>query len=92
MTHHQEPDVVAVWHESSAIAHRYEELRGDGTVDAWTEPPFGETRYPGEADPDHNPICSCPGPLPRAFCMECAGCADCEQCRCPSPSLLRNSG
>lgn len=88
MNHGQEHDVVAVWAEHSASGHHYEELRADGTVDAWTQPPYGETRYPGEDDPDHNPICSCPGPWPRAFCLECAGCTQCTQCRCRSPRLL----
>ncbi|MET9520326.1 hypothetical protein [Streptomyces sp. NPDC002994] len=35
----EEHEVVAVWAEHSAIGHHYEELRADGTVDAWTEPP-----------------------------------------------------
>ncbi|MBT1185203.1 hypothetical protein HET69_14570 [Streptomyces sp. CJ_13] len=39
-------------------------------VDAWTEPPFGEPPYPGQGDPDYNPICSCPGPWPLAFCLD----------------------
>jgi hypothetical protein len=65
MNHGQEHEVVAVWAEHSASGHHYEELRADGTVDAWTQPPYGETRYPGEEDPDHNPICSCPGQWPR---------------------------
>lgn len=92
MTHDQEPEVIAVWHTASAIGRHFEELLADGTVHAWTEPPFGETYYPGEGDPHYNPICGCPGPFPRAFCMECAGCADCEQCRCPGPRLLRSPG
>ncbi|UXY17613.1 hypothetical protein N8I84_01695 [Streptomyces cynarae] len=54
---------------------------------AWTEPPLGETYYPDEDDPDYNSICHCPR-TPRVFCMECAGYADCEQCRCPSPAFL----
>ncbi|MFJ6053597.1 hypothetical protein [Streptomyces sp. NPDC092307] len=86
MNHDQ--GVVAVWEEHSAIGHHHAELRVDGTVDAWTEPPFGETRYPGEGDPDHNSICGCPGQWPRAFCLECAGCAKCEQCSCNRPRLL----
>lgn len=80
MKHGQE--VVAVWEEHSDIGHHYEELRADGTVDAWTEPPFGEPLYPGQGDPDYNPICSCPGPWPLAFCLDCAGCDECGQCAC----------
>ncbi|KUN16248.1 MULTISPECIES: hypothetical protein [Streptomyces] len=87
MTHDQEPEVVAVWHTASAIGRRFEKLLADGTVYVWTEPPIGETYYPGEDAPDYNPICHCPR-TPRAFCVECTGCADCEQCRCPSPALL----
>ncbi|WP_331756549.1 hypothetical protein [Streptomyces sp. NBC_01568] len=86
MNHDQ--GVVAVSEENNAIGHHYEELHADGTLDAWTEPPFGETRYPGEDDPDHNPICDCPGQWPLAFCLECAGCAECEQCSCNDPRLL----
>ncbi|WP_258053496.1 hypothetical protein [Streptomyces sp. Ru72] len=43
MTSAQEPEVVAVWRESSPIGRRFEELLADGTVCAWTEPPLGET-------------------------------------------------
>ncbi|WP_245172947.1 hypothetical protein [Streptomyces achromogenes] len=60
MTHDQEPEVVAVCHTASAIGRHFEELLTDGTVYAWTEPPFGETYYPGEDSPDYNPICNCP--------------------------------
>ena len=88
MNHGQEQEIVAVWEEHSGIGHHYEELRADRTVDAWTEPPFSETRYPGEDDPDHNPICSCPGQWPLAFCLECAGCDNCGQCPCSRPRLL----
>ncbi|MFF9024858.1 hypothetical protein [Streptomyces eurythermus] len=48
----------------------------------WTEPPFGETYYPGEDDPDYNPICNC-STVPRRFCMSCADCAACRPCTCP---------
>ncbi|MGW1619950.1 hypothetical protein [Streptomyces sp. NPDC002172] len=89
MSEHQDDEVVvAVWEKHSDIGHHYEELLADGRVIAWTEPPFGETVHPGEDDPDYNPICHCPGQTPRAFCLECAGCADCDQCRCPRPALL----
>jgi hypothetical protein len=73
---------VAVRAEHSAIGHRYEELH------AWTEPPAGETVHPGDDEPDHNPICACPGPQPTAFCLECAGCSACAQCPCARPRLL----
>ncbi|MFV0131595.1 hypothetical protein ACLGI4_28510 [Streptomyces sp. HMX112] len=66
MTHDQHPEVVAVWHTASAAGRYFEELLADGTVHAWTEPPFGETYYPGEDDPDYNPICDCPA-VPRRF-------------------------
>ena len=82
MTQDQEPEVVAVWHTASAVGRHFEELLADGTVYAWTEPPLGETYYPGEDDPDHNPICDCPA-VPRAFCMSCAACAACRPCVCP---------
>lgn len=36
----------------------------DGSVIAWTEPPFGETLYPGDDAPDYNPIYSCPRTAP----------------------------
>ncbi|MEU3188683.1 hypothetical protein ABZ707_31470 [Streptomyces sp. NPDC006923] len=74
--------VVATWSEHSEIGHHYEDLLADGSVIAWTEPPFGETLYPGDDDPDYNPICSCPR-LPRQFCLECVGCAACGQCTGP---------
>ncbi|MEW1551854.1 hypothetical protein [Streptomyces tsukubensis] len=79
---------VAVWAEHSEVGHRYEELLADGTVTAWTEPPFGESVHPGDDEPDHNPICHCPGTCPAAFCLECAGCAACAQCLCTRPRLL----
>ncbi|MEU7038800.1 hypothetical protein ABZ958_34795 [Streptomyces sp. NPDC046237] len=75
--------VVATWSEHSEIGHHYEDLLADGSVIAWTEPPFGESLYPGDDDPDYNPICHCPGQWPRQFCMECAGCAACGQCSGP---------
>ncbi len=65
--------VVATWSEHSEIGHHYEDLLADGRVIAWTEPPFGESLYPGDDDPDYNPICHCPL-TPRQFCMEGAGC------------------
>ncbi|MFD8937933.1 hypothetical protein ACFV0R_22240 [Streptomyces sp. NPDC059578] len=83
---------VAVWAEHSAIGHRYEELLADGTVLAWTEPPVGEPLHEGADDPDHNPICVCPGQWPTAFCIECAGCSACAQCSCPRPRLLGDDG
>ncbi|MBK3384667.1 MULTISPECIES: hypothetical protein [Streptomyces] len=43
--------VVATWSEHSEIGHHYEDLLADGSVIAWTEPPFGETLYPGDDDP-----------------------------------------
>ncbi|GGT30383.1 MULTISPECIES: hypothetical protein [Streptomyces] len=42
--------VVATWSEHSEIGHHYEDLLADGQVIAWTEPPFGETLYPGDDD------------------------------------------
>ncbi|MFF8604163.1 hypothetical protein ACF065_34720 [Streptomyces sp. NPDC015232] len=84
MNHDQEePEVIAVCHTASAVGRHFEELLADGTVYAWTEPPFGETYYPGEDDPDCNPICDCPGQWPCQFCMECAGCTACGQCTGP---------
>ncbi|MFI6530167.1 hypothetical protein [Streptomyces uncialis] len=80
--------VAAVWTEHSETGHRYEELLADGTVIAWTEPPFGETVHPRDDDPDHHRICACPGTWPTAFCLECAGCAACAQCPCARPRLL----
>ncbi|MGW3387873.1 hypothetical protein [Streptomyces cinereoruber] len=62
---------VAYWQETGWPVTRCEVLLADGTVEAWTEPPFGETRYPGEDAPDHNPICDCPALFPAAFCVEC---------------------
>ncbi|MFI9311461.1 hypothetical protein [Streptomyces triculaminicus] len=82
MTDDQEPGVVAVWHESSAIGRHFEELLVDGTVLTWTEPPIGETDHPGEDDPGHNPVCDCPH-TPMQFCRVCAGCAACRQCSGP---------
>ncbi|CAL9674526.1 hypothetical protein [Streptomyces sp. enrichment culture] len=44
MNHDQEePEVVAVWHTASAVGRHFEELLADGTVQAWAEPPLGET-------------------------------------------------
>ncbi|NED11860.1 hypothetical protein [Streptomyces sp. SID9124] len=40
--------VVATWSEHSEIGHHYEDLLADGSVIAWTEPPFGETLCPGD--------------------------------------------
>ncbi|TDU67124.1 hypothetical protein [Streptomyces sp. KS 21] len=80
--------VVATWSEHSDVCHHFEDLLADGSVIAWTEPPFGETLYPGDDDPDYNPICDCPGPWPLAFCLECAGCDNCGQCPCSRPHLL----
>ncbi|MER7050308.1 hypothetical protein [Streptomyces jumonjinensis] len=80
--------VATVWTEHSETGHRHEELLADGTLIAWTEPPFGETVHPGDDDPDHNPICACPGTWPAAFCLECAGCAACAQCPCVRPRPL----
>ncbi|MEV5242922.1 hypothetical protein AB0K89_27995 [Streptomyces cinnamoneus] len=51
MTHGQEPEVVAVWYTASAIGWHFEELLADGTVHAWTEPPFGETYTPARTTP-----------------------------------------
>ncbi|GAB1339841.1 hypothetical protein ACE1SV_64310 [Streptomyces sp. E-15] len=85
MNHDQEePKVVAAWHTASAVGQHFEELLADGTVYAWTEPPFGETYHAGEDDPDYNPICDCPA-VPRAFCISCATCAVCRPCTCPPP-------
>ncbi|MET9800333.1 hypothetical protein [Streptomyces sp. NPDC006368] len=81
MTHDQEPEAVAVWPTASAIGRHFEELFADGTVQAWTESPFGKTYYPGEDAPDYNPICACPSV--RRFCMSCADCATCRPCTCP---------
>ncbi|MEU3602289.1 hypothetical protein ABZ714_26755 [Streptomyces sp. NPDC006798] len=80
--------VAATWTQHSDTGHRYEELHTDGTVHAWTEPPFGETVNPGDDDPDHNTVGHCPGQWPTAFCLECAGCAACAQCPCTCPRLL----
>ncbi|MYY85527.1 MULTISPECIES: hypothetical protein [unclassified Streptomyces] len=74
--------VVATWSEHSETGHHYEDLLADGRVIAWTEPPFGESLYPGDDDPDYNPVCHCPR-TPQQFCMECAGCAACGQCTGP---------
>ncbi|MFD7667812.1 hypothetical protein [Streptomyces sp. NPDC059788] len=79
--------VAATWSEHSATGHHYEDLLADGRVISWTEPPFGETLDPGEDDPDYNPICRCPGPWPRSFCLQCAGCTACSQCDCHSPLI-----
>ncbi|GAA2917317.1 hypothetical protein GCM10010524_54820 [Streptomyces mexicanus] len=38
-------------------------MLADGTVYAWTEPPFGEALYPGDGGPDCDNICGCLGPL-----------------------------
>jgi hypothetical protein len=80
--------VAATWSEHSAIGHHYEDLLAHGRVIAWREPPFGESLCPGDDDPDDNPICSCPGPRPRSFCLECAGCTACSQCPCHHPLIL----
>ncbi|MFE9868596.1 hypothetical protein ACFYPZ_39175 [Streptomyces sp. NPDC005506] len=84
MTHAQEPEVVAVWHESSQSAATTRSCSLAGTVHAWTEPTFGETYYPGEDDPDCNPIRDCSA-APRTFCMSCANCGPCT---CPPWDLL----
>ena len=73
---------AATWSEHSGAGHRYEHLLADGSIITWTEPPFGESLRPGDDDPDYNAICSCPR-LPQQFCLECAGCAVCGQCRGP---------
>ncbi|MFE6456752.1 hypothetical protein ACFVP0_04740 [Streptomyces cinereoruber] len=80
---------VAYWQETGWTGTRCEVLLADGTVEAWTEPPFGETRYPGEDSPDHNPICDCPALFPAAFCVECGDCtATCGQCACHRPVVV----
>ncbi|WP_172388023.1 hypothetical protein [Streptomyces sp. MNP-20] len=83
MNHGQDQKAVVRWEEHSAIGHHYGELRADGMLDSWTEPPIRETRFPGEDGPDHNPICQCPGQRPRAFRFTCADCAGCGRCPCP---------
>jgi hypothetical protein len=71
VNHDQEPEVVAVWHTSSAAGRHSEELLADGTVYTWIEPPFGETYHPGEDNPDYyNPICGCAA-VPHAFRIYC---------------------
>ncbi|WP_158857901.1 hypothetical protein [Streptomyces sp. NRRL B-1347] len=47
MNHGQDHEVVARWEGHSDIGHHYEELRADGTLDSWTEPPIGEPQLPG---------------------------------------------
>ncbi|MFE4258114.1 dihydrofolate reductase family protein [Streptomyces sp. NPDC056883] len=83
---HDQGVVAALREEHSAIGHHHEELHADGTLDAWTELPFGETRYRGEDDPDRNPICDCPGQWPLAFCLECAGCPSASSARATVPT------
>ncbi|MFF7780463.1 hypothetical protein ACFZCG_39390 [Streptomyces tanashiensis] len=88
MSDHPAQD-VAFWSTSSATGRRYEALLDDGTVEAWTELPLGESLYAaGDDDPDHNPICGCPL-LPTSFGLECGGCTvACAQCTCHRPLVL----
>ncbi|MFE5512233.1 hypothetical protein ACFQ9J_16735 [Streptomyces sp. NPDC056529] len=80
---------VAYWQETGWTGTRCETLLADGTVEAWTEPPFGETRYPDEDAPDYNTICDCPTLFPAALCVECGGyTATCGQCVCHRPVVV----
>lgn len=74
--------VIATWVTSTGCGTRYEDLAADGEVHVDYRPPLGEPWFEGEDDPDYNPICWCPR-VPQQFCMECAGCAACGQCRGP---------
>ncbi|MGW7317736.1 hypothetical protein [Streptomyces sp. NPDC054865] len=70
-------EVVATWSEHRAIGHPYEDLRAGRLGHRLDRATLRRDLYPGDGDPDYSPICSCPGPWPRQFCMECAGCFSC---------------
>jgi hypothetical protein len=65
---------VAVWTSVTGCGTRTETLTDDGQVHVDVIPPFGETEFAGDDDPDYNPVCNCPR-APRAWCEQCADCA-----------------
>ncbi|MFF5279639.1 hypothetical protein [Streptomyces sp. NPDC000133] len=53
--------VIATWVTATDCGARYETLHADGQVHVDVQPPIGEPEFDGQDDPDHNPVCNCPG-------------------------------